>query len=105
MLFVASELWPLFAAATWIALGVFITWAAIAGRKRGGAREGAESRWARPRTAHGSGPLFPGPTGIAVRRMGPGGTGYGTRARSARRFFFERASGSRGMGPFLGRYF
>ena len=72
MSFVVSELWPLVAAATWIALGVFITRVAIAGRKRDGAREGAESRWARPRTAHGSGPLFAGPTGISVhRRMSP----------------------------------
>lgn len=88
MLFVANELWPLVAAAVWIALGVFIAGVAIAGEEREGPRRGAQPRGVRPRTAHGSGPLFPGPTGIAVRRMGPGGTGYGTRARSARRFFF-----------------
>ena len=101
MLFVASELWPLVAAATWIALGVFITWAAIAGRKRDGAREGAESRWARPRTAHGSGSLFAGPTGISVhRRMSP----QRRAGRAPGPFIFRTCTRlQEKMGPSLGR--
>jgi len=114
MLFVANELWPLVAAAVWIALGVFIAGVAIVGEEREGPRRGAQPRGVRPRTVHGSGPLRAARTGTGVRRVGPCSAGQGTRARPARRFFFERASGSlfferasgsRGMGPFLGRYF
>ncbi len=43
MLFLASELWPLAAATAWIALGVLIAGLAVAGRKRGGSRQGTRA--------------------------------------------------------------
>ena len=103
MLFLANELWPLAAAAAWIALGVVIAGAAVAGRKREGPRRGAPARLVRSRTVHGSNPLRAKLPGTVVDRPKPSRAGEGIRVRPARRLFFERAPRSGGMGPSLGR--